>query len=104
MRAKTDVIFIDKESLDFDTIRNARGLINYVDQKSKKGVSPVLIIDEVQEVQDWERAVAALLGGGNIRILVSGSNASLLSGELATRIAGRYLAFQVFPLNLEGYV
>lgn len=103
MRAKTDVIYIDKESLDFDTIRNARGLINYVDQKSKKGVSPVLIIDEVQEVQDWERAVAALLGGGNIRILVSGSNASLLSGELATRIAGRYLAFQVFPLNLEEF-
>jgi predicted AAA+ superfamily ATPase len=103
MRAETDVIYIDKESLDFDTIRSARDLISYLDRKSRKGVPRVLIIDEVQEVKDWERAMAALLGGGDTRILVSGSNASLLSGELATRIAGRYLAFQMFPLNLQEF-
>jgi predicted AAA+ superfamily ATPase len=103
MRAETDVIYIDKESLEFDTIRNWRDLVSYVDPKRRKGVQPVLIIDEIQEIEDWERALAALLGGGNTRIIVSGSNASLLSGELATRIAGRYLAFQVFPLNLQEF-
>jgi predicted AAA+ superfamily ATPase len=103
MRSETDVVYIDKESLDFDTIRSSHDLINYVDPASRKGVPRVLIIDEVQEIQDWERATAALLGSGNTRILVSGSNASLLSGELATRIAGRYLTFQVFPLTLREF-
>jgi predicted AAA+ superfamily ATPase len=103
LRVKTNVVYLDKESLEFDAIRNARDLFDYIDRASKKNASRVVIVDEVQEIQDWERALAAVLGNGNTGIVVSGSNASLLSGELATRIAGRYITFRVFPLDLREF-
>jgi predicted AAA+ superfamily ATPase len=100
---KTELVYINKESLDFDTIRTARDLVRYVDSHTTGGVPRTVIVDEVQEIKGWERGVASLLGGGNTRILISGSNASLLSGELSTRITGRYLTFSVFPLSLPEF-
>lgn len=100
IRGGNEVIYINKESLDFDSIRSAVDLVRYVNSQSSKGSPRTVIIDEVQEIQDWERGLASLLGSGDTRILVSGSNDSLLSGELATRIAGRYITFRVFPLSL----
>jgi predicted AAA+ superfamily ATPase len=77
--------------------------VRYVDSETSRGSSRTIIVDEVQEIDDWERGLASLLGSGNTRILISGSNASLLSGELETRITGRYLTFRVFPLSLPEF-
>jgi predicted AAA+ superfamily ATPase len=103
IRSETETIYVNKESLRFDSIRNARDLVTYVNSEVSEGVSRVVVVDEVQEIEEWERALADLLGTADTRILVSGSNASLLSGELASRIAGRYLNFQVFPLTFEEF-
>ena len=96
VRATADVVYVDKESMDFDAIRSARDLIEYIESETAKGTPRIVIVDEVQQIENWERAVASLLGSAGTQVLVSGSNASLLSGELATRIAGRYITFRIF--------
>ena len=63
----------------------------------------MVIVDEVQQIADWERAVASLNGEDGTEVVISGSNATLLSAELATLIAGRYVTLQVFPLTLAEF-
>lgn len=100
---QSTVIFIDKESFEFDSIRTAKDLIAYIDDRSAPDGELSIIIDEIQQIDEWERAVAALQNRNNTRVVVSGSNASLLSSDLATRIAGRYMSMQVYPLSLSEF-
>lgn len=69
----------------------------------QKNVSAV-IIDEVQDITGWEEVTASLLAEGNTDIYISGSNAGILSTDLASRIAGRYIEFRVYPLGLEEFM
>jgi uncharacterized protein len=63
-----------------------------------------LFFDEIQEVQDWERCVNSLLSKGQFDIYITGSNARLLSGELATYLAGRYIEIHVFPFSFAEFI
>lgn len=63
-----------------------------------------LFFDEIQEVQEWERCVNSLLSKGTFDIYITGSNAKLLSGELATFLAGRYIEVHVFPFSFEEFI
>lgn len=94
------VVSVDKEDLAFDAIVDAQDLIRYVDATRTKGAPTYLIVDEVQQIREWERAVASLLNRTQTRIVVSGSNSTLLAGELATRMTGRYTTLRVLPLSL----
>lgn len=96
-------MYIDKESLDFDEIRTARDVVHYVESSASGAAVRYVIIDEVQNIEEWERAVASLNGREDTRVIISGSKSRLLSGELATRIAGRYVQLQVFPLSLAEF-
>ena len=100
LRPERQVVYVDKESLEFDDIRTARNLVDYVDSRSRAGEPRAVIVDEVQQIDGWERAAAALNSRDHTKVIISGSNASLLAGELATLIAGRYVTLQVFPLTL----
>ena len=100
LRPERQVVYVDKESFEFDDIRTARSLVDYVDSRTRAGEPRVVIVDEVQQIDGWERATAALNSREHTKVIISGSNASLLAGELATRIAGRYVTLQVFPLTL----
>ena len=100
LRPERQVVYVDKESLEFDDIRTARSLVDYVDSRARAGEPCAVIVDEVQQIDGWERAAAALNSRDHTKVIISGSNASLLAGELATRIAGRYVTLQVFPLTL----
>ena len=102
-RPRRQVTYIDKESFDFVEIRTAKDLIAHVNSQSKKGEDRLVVLDEVQQISEWERAVASLNGEPRTRVVISGSNASMFAGELATRIAGRYLMLQVFPLTLAEF-
>ena len=93
------IIYVDKESLDFDAIRDYRDLQKYVATMKTGSGKTTVIVDEVQSVEGWERAVADWSGREDFDVLVSGSNAGMLSGELATLIAGRYIEFPIFPLS-----
>jgi hypothetical protein len=97
------VIYIDKESLDYDAIEDARDLVHWVEERVVSGHTSYVIVDEVQLIFGWERAVAALAAKDDTHIIISGSNAQLLSGDLATRIAGRYVTIPVYPLSLKEF-
>ncbi|HSV92140.1 MAG TPA: ATP-binding protein [Desulfobacterales bacterium] len=94
------VVYVDKEDLAFDAILDARDLVGHVDAQRGSKAPTYVIVDEVQQVDGWERAVASLLGREQTRVVVSGSNSTLLAGELATRMAGRYSTMRVLPLSL----
>ena len=103
VRNERQVIYVDKESFDFDQVRTARDLVDLVESSTRRGRRRVVIVDEVQQIADWERAVASLNGEARTEVVISGSNAALLSAELATLIAGRYVTLQVFPLTLREF-
>ena len=97
------VVYVDKESFAFEPVRTARDLIDLVESTTRRDELRVVIVDEVQQIADWERAVASLNGEEHTEVVISGSNATLLSAELATLIAGRYVTLQVFPLTLAEF-
>ena len=103
LREDRQVVYIDKESLEFEEIRSARNVVDLIESTTRHAEQRVVIIDEVQQIEEWERAVASLNGQEHTQVVISGSNASMLSGELASRIAGRYLMLQVFPLTLQEF-
>ena len=63
-----------------------------------------LFIDEVQNVEDYEEVVNGFREDGNCSIFLTGSNSYLLSGELATKLTGRYIEFEMYPLTYEEYI
>ena len=98
--APANILYVDKESLDFEHIRTYRDL----NALAKEAFEPrpgqkFLLVDEVQEIADWEKAIASLGGRGDVDILITGSNAHLFSSELATLLSGRYVEFPVYPLS-----
>ena len=63
-----------------------------------------LLLDEVQEVDGWEKAVNSLLEGANVDIYVTGSNSKLMSSEISTYLTGRYVLIPVYPLSFKEYL
>jgi hypothetical protein len=93
------IIYINMESLDNSRFLDIHELHRFVrEQKIKAGGKIYLFIDEVQEIPDWEKAVNSFFADDDADIFVTGSNSKLLSGELATLLAGRYVEFNVYPL------
>lgn len=99
------ILYIDKESLDFDDVKTYADLnalaLSALTGKSSPGY---LLVDEVQEIFEWERAVSSLATRGDIDIIITGSNAHLLSSELATLISGRYIEFPVYSLSFSEHL
>lgn len=105
--APDQIIYINKESLQFEEVRSYRDL--YTCFESAEALLPkerkrYLFVDEVQEIEGWERTVASLLAEGRADIYITGSNARLLSSELATLLAGRYVEISVYPLTFAEFV
>ena len=89
------VIYINKELIEFDMIKNYLDLHSFVKSKFSSKKRHYLFIDEVQEIEQWEKTVASLLAEQNTDIYITGSNARLLSSELATLLAGRYIELKM---------
>lgn len=99
------IIYINKELLEYDFIKNYQDLHHYVmNQFSQVAGQKYLFIDEIQEILEWERAVASLFAREDIDIYITGSNAQLFSSELATLISGRYIEFPIYPLNFQEFL
>ena len=103
-----NILYINKESLEFDAVKDYRDLYRYAVDFFKDGVIATgrkyILIDEIQEIEGWERAVASFLADGLGDVVISGSNASLLSSELATLISGRYVEIPVYPLTFREFL
>ena len=99
------LLYIDKESLKFDFIQDYKALYNYVNKFfSGTDSKRYLFIDEIQEISGWEKAIASYLGEGNFDIYITGSNARLLSSDIATVIAGRYIEIPVYSLGFDEFL
>ena len=96
---EAQIIFIDKELMAFDFIRNAEDLMNYLSEKINKKKRAYIFIDEVQEIFEFENVLRSLLNEGMADIWCTGSNAEILSGELADRLSGRYIEIRVHSLS-----
>jgi len=102
--ATKQIVYVDKESYEFDAIREYHDLAAFVAdaRKATKGVLHVFV-DEIQEIESWERIVADWSAKADLDVTITGSNAHLLSGELATLLSGRYVEIPVYPLSFAEF-
>lgn len=98
------IIYINKELNEFNFIKDAACLIEHVKQVADKNLNTYLFIDEIQEIPDFETAIRSLFAEGGYDIYCTGSNAEILSGEIATRLAGRYMEFEIFCLSYNEFL
>jgi uncharacterized protein len=92
------ILYINKEDLTFDGIKTALDLNNYVLQNTREGVRNYVFVDEIQEIDQFEKALRSLLLDPVYDLYCTGSNANMLSGELSTLLAGRYIEIPVYSL------
>ena len=100
------IIYINLDSLDFDHLKSYKDLNNYITDKSSKIKTGkiYLLIDEIQNISDWERCIESLFTIERFDIYITGSNAHMLSSELATRLSGRYIEFPIYTLGFNEYM
>jgi uncharacterized protein len=96
------ILFYDMESLEHEGLRAYRPFYDEIKARSG-GRKVALLVDEVQEIEGWEKALSSLLAEDAADMYVAGSNAALLSGELATFLAGRAIEIPVWPLSLPEF-
>ena len=97
------IIYINFEFADYMEITKANLFNEYVEKKIVNSKKYYLFFDEIQNVDGWEKVVNSFKAKYNdkVSIFITGSNSDLLSGELATHIAGRYVSFKIYPFTFD---
>lgn len=99
-----DIIQINLDKKGFRNIKTAEQLEQVIDDRIKDDDYKYLFIDEIQNVKGFEEVINAYREEGNFSIFITGSNSYLLSGELATKLTGRYIEIEMFPLNFYEFL
>jgi predicted AAA+ superfamily ATPase len=99
-----NIIYVNKELKAFEFIKTENDLYLFVQKSLKKQRSNFLFVDEVQEIENFELAFRSLLAENTCDLFCTGSNAKLLSGELATALAGRYIEFAIHSLGYDEFL
>jgi uncharacterized protein len=102
--SNANLIYINKEDLSFDFIRNAQDLNAYILSLLVEDKKNYIFIDEIQDIVEFEKALRSLLLNENNDIYITGSNANMLSGELATYLSGRYIEFNIMSLSYPEFL
>ncbi|MBN1252372.1 MAG: ATP-binding protein [Bacteroidales bacterium] len=98
------IIYINKEDLEFDSLQNYSDLVTYAESKRQNENLHAIFIDEIQDIEEFEKALRHLQTKQNWDIYCTGSNAHLLSGELATYLSGRYIEIQMYSLSYNEFL
>ena len=98
-----NIIYINFESAMYDDIKNYKDLYQFVKDKIRKD-KIYLLLDEVQNVESWEKAINSFKVDFDIDIYITGSNAYLLSSELSTLLSGRYIEIKMYPLSFKEFL
>lgn len=93
------IIYINKELHEFESIQDHHSLTHYLNARIKQKTRNYIFIDEIQDIDGFEKSLRSLQAKGEHDIYITGSNAFLLSGELATYLSGRYIEFKIFGLT-----
>lgn len=99
-----NIVYIDKEKRCFKELANADQLDAYVQERLAAGKRTYLLIDEVQDIDGWERSVRSFATDDATDVIITGSNSRMLSGELATLLAGRYVQIHIQSLSYEEFL
>ena len=98
------IVYIDLDSRDYLAIRSAAALDQFIATHLQPGGLTYLFIDEIQNISGFEEVINSFRNEGGCSIFITGSNSYLLSGELTTKLTGRYVEFEIYPLSFEEYV
>lgn len=99
-----NIIFLNLDSKEYKRIKTSAQLEAEIDKKTNVEGIKYLFIDEIQNVIGFEEIINAYRTDGNYSIFITGSNSYLLSGELITKLTGRYIEFEMMPLTFEEYL
>lgn len=101
---KENIITINFESFEYSDIDKAEKLYKFIKSKISNKQRYYILLDEIQEVESWEKAVNSFLVDFKSDIYITGSNSRLLSSELATYLAGRYIEIHLYTLSFAEYL
>lgn len=102
--SRDNIIYIDLDKRGFKSIKTPDQLEKVIDQEIKSKELNYLFIDEIQNVKGFESLINGYRTDGGYSIFITGSNSYLLSSEISTKLTGRYISFEMFPLNFSEYV
>jgi len=102
--AEANVIFIDKEKHEFDVIKTYRDLNAYIDERRNKAMRNYILVDEIQDIEEFEKSVRSYYEEPDVEIVVTGSNSKMLSRDLSTLIGGRYKEIFIQALSYEEFM
>ena len=97
-------IYLNFENIELFGINEAGKLLEYIKPLLKKNEKQYIFFDEIQLVNDWEKVVNGLRLNENYDIYITGSNSTLISGDLATLLAGRYVEFEIQPFTFNEFI
>ena len=99
-----NIIFIDKEKHEFDGIKNYHDLNAYIDARRDKSKTNFILIDEIQDIEEFEKSVRSYYEEPDVEMIVTGSNSKMLSSDLSTLIGGRYKEIYIQALSYEEFM
>ena len=102
--AQSNVIFIDKEKNEFEDIKTYKELNAYIEERRDKSKKNYILVDEIQEIELFEKSVRSYYEEPDIEIVVTGSNSSMLSSDLSNKIGGRYKEIYIQALSYEEFM
>ena len=103
-RDGANVVYIDKENKAFDSITNHIELNSYIDAHLSKATTNYILIDEIQDIKDFEKSVRAYRIEPNCEVIITGSNAELFSSDLANRLGGRHHSIYIQSLTYQEFL
>ena len=94
-----NVIYINKEDIDFVDILSYKDLYEYISKRLVNDRKNYIFVDEIQEIDDFKIAIRSLALDDNNDIYITGSNSEMFSGDLANELGGRYVEFRIYSLS-----
>lgn len=104
VKKKKQILYYRFDSMEHDNIKSAPDMFAELKKNLFADGKTYFLLDEVQEVDGWEKIVNSLMTDYNVDIFVTGSNSKMLSSEISTYLTGRYVSFQIFPLTFAEYL
>ena len=101
---ESQIIHFNFDSMKYDNIKDRKLLYKVISEKIKPKVTNYIFLDEVQEIEDWERTVNSIMTDFDADIYVTGSNSKMLSSEISTYLTGRYVSINIYPLSFSEYL
>jgi Predicted ATPase (AAA+ superfamily) len=98
------ILHYNFDSLEYEDIKEGKALFEKLKNSIVKNSKTYLFLDEIQEVESWEKVVNSLMVDYDVDIYVTGSNSRMMSSEISTYLTGRYVSFRIYPLSFDEYL